>query len=213
MRLILATVLAAIYGPLVAAEPGDRPLTAVERAELEATAYPYEPWTKTARAGDFVVRKFADGRQVRSEVTTIDADFIHVDETIDAHGQRTELRRKYSRDESSAKTREMGMKSEGVMQQKVNGVNLKCEVFDGQLVTARKEWNGEVLAIKLTHYHKVVAEGVPFGGTIRELQSPDDKVPLAVKQGAFVRLVNTIDTLKVNMEITAWGNTADEKKK
>ena len=54
---------------------------------------------------------------------------------------------------------------------------------------------------------------MPFGGMIRELQAPDDKVPLAVKPGTFVRLVNTNDTLRVTMEITAWGNTADDKKK
>jgi hypothetical protein len=209
--LVLAIILTS-GGSLHAGE-SDKPMTSVERAELEAAAYPYEAWTKTARVGDYIVRKYADGRQIRSEVKSIDSDFVRVDETIEAKGQKIELHRKYNREESSAKTREMGMKSEGVMQQKVNGANLKCEVFDGQLVTARKEWNGEVLAIKLAHYHKIVAVGVPFGGVIRELQATDDKAPLTVKQGMFVRLENTIDVVKVTMEATAWGNTVDEKQK
>ena len=191
----------------------DAPLTKAERAELEATVFPYEPWVKTARVGDYIVRKFSNGSTVRCEVRSLDDTVVTLDETTETKSGKTELRKRYSRVESAVKTHEIEMKSDGVQKQRINGTVLKCEAFDGLVVTARKEWNGELLGMKVAHYHKVVAEGVPFGGIIRELQAPDDKIPLVTKEGSYVRLVNTIELLQVVMEVTAWGNSVDEKKR
>ena len=197
-----------------AADAGSAAESLAARIEQQATPLPYEAWTKTARVGDYIVRKFANGPSTRTEVRELDANFVYVDEVSENQGKKTERKRKYVRDENTQKAREVDMKSSGAFKQKVNGVKLNCEGFDGYIVTALKEWNGTTTAMKLARYHKVVAEGVPFGGVIRELQAPDDKIDVAAKPGGgFVKLLNTNETLQVVMEATAWGNSVDERKK
>jgi len=175
---------------------------------------PFEPWVKTARVGDFIVRKFADGSKQRCEVKSIDASYLIVEEKTELKGKETTLERKYKRDESSAHSRELEMKSSGKEKQTINGTKIRTESFDGLIITYSKEWNGEVIAIKLAKYHKVIGEGVPFGGAIRVLQAPDDKVEVKSKpDGGFVRQMNTDETLRVVFEALEWGNKTDEKRK
>ena len=188
--------------------------TLADRIEQQATPLPFEPWVKSARVGDYIVRKFPGGATTRTEIREIDSDFVYIDEVSDAAGKKTERKRKISRNEGAGKPREVEMKSTGTFKQKLNGVKLPCEGFEGLIVTALKEWNGETTAMKLAKYHKVVAEGLPFGGVVRELQAPDDKREVVPKTGGgFVRQLNAIDTLQVVMEVTSWGNTVDERKK
>jgi hypothetical protein len=208
-RFVLLAALSA--ASLSAAEA---PETLAARIEQQATPLPYEAWTKSARVGDYIVRKFSSGPLTRTEVRELDADFVYVDEVSEFQGKKTERKRKYLRNENTLKPREVDMKSSGTFKQKVNGQKLNCEGFDGYIVTVLKEWNGTTTAMKLANYHKVVAEGVPFGGIIRELQAPDDKIEVATKPGGgFVKLLNTIETTQVVMEVTAWGNSVDERKK
>jgi hypothetical protein len=210
--LLLAAMTAAISLNAAAAGPSAESLAA--RIEQQATPLPYEPWTKTARVGDYIVRKLATGPVTRTEVREIDADYVYVDEVSDVQGRKTERKRKYLRNENTLKMREVEMKSSGTFKQKVNGQKLNCEAFDGYIVTVLKEWNGTTTAMKLAKYHKVVAEGVPFGGVIRELQAPDDKREVTPNAGGgFVKLMNTIETTQVVMEVTDWGNSVDERKK
>ena len=199
---------------LVAAETQTKAESLADRIEQQSTPLPFEPWVKTARVGDYIVRKFPGGTTTRTEIREIDSDYVYIDEVAETSGKKVERKRKISRNVGNGKPREVEMKSTGAFKQKVNGIKLNCEAFDGLIVTALKEWNGETTAMKLARYHKVVAENVPFGGVVRELQAPDDKLEVTPKAGGgFVRLLNTIDTLQVVMEVTAWGNTVDEKKK
>jgi len=172
---------------------------------------PFEPWVKTARTGDFIVRKYADGSTQRCDVKSIDASFVIVEEKTELKGKETTVQKKYKRDESSAHPREMEMKSTDKGKQKINGTKIRTESFDGYIVTYSKEWNGEIVAIKLAKYHKVVGEGVPFGGAIRVLQANDDKMEVPSGSG-FVRQMNTDETLRVVYEVMDWGNTIDAKK-
>jgi hypothetical protein len=180
----------------------------------DSAPLPFEPWVKTARSGDFIVRKYTDGTTQRCEVKSIDASYVVVEEKSELKGKETTVERKYKRDESSAKTREIEMKSSGKDKQTINGTKIRTESFDGYIVLSSREWNGELVAMKLAKYHKVVGEGVPFGGAIRVLQAPDDKVEVKSKpDGGFVRQMNTDETLRVVYEAIEWGNKSDEKKK
>ncbi len=211
--LFLAVVLCLC--PFTRAEDGaTKAETLADRIEQQATPLPFEPWVKSARVGDYIVRKFSGGATTRTEIRELDSDFVYIDEVSESSGKKTERKRKISRNESAGKPREVEMKSTGTFKQKLNGVKLACEGFEGLIVTALKEWNGETTAMKLAKYHKVIADGVPFGGVVRELQAPDDKREVVPKTGGgFVRQLNTIDTLQVVMEVTSWGNTMDERKK
>jgi hypothetical protein len=180
----------------------------------DSTPLPFEPWVKTARSGDFIVRKYTDGTTQRCEVKSIDASYVVVEEKSELKGKETIVERKYKRDESSAKTREIEMKSSGKDKQTINGTKIRTESFDGFIVLSSREWNGELVAMKLAKYHKVVGEGVPFGGAIRVLQAPDDKIEVKGKEGGgFVRQMNTDETLRVVYEAVNWGNKQDSKDK
>src|SRR5262252_1864282 len=106
-------------------------LLCASAAAEDSGPLPFEPWVKTARVGDFVVRKYTDGTTQRCEVKNIDDRYLIVEEKSELKGKETTGEKKFKRKESSGKTREIEMKSTGKDKQTINGTKVRTESFDG----------------------------------------------------------------------------------
>lgn len=182
-----------------------------------ASEQAYEPWTKTAKAGDFIEFKItATGEVLRKEVLEITDDFVIV--TCRNVSTKEGPTIKYSRKEvKSADAPKLlaghaliDLKKTSAQKLQIGGQTVTCEVWDGFVKGDSAKGTG-VDTYKVLKAQKIVGTGVPFDGVLKLLLAKDDGKPLDIARIKAGPVKNTSDQMEVLMEVTNFGNTQQKK--
>lgn len=180
----------------------------------------YEPWVKTARIGDFLVKRFPDGRTGRQEVTAMSPEFVTVaffDQKATRLGDVLYRRRPEVQKSPGAPSPlpepELKQKSPGRID--VGGRVLKCVVYAGRSCTGFVSISGRRYEM-WGAIERHIAPEVPFGGVIKELCAKSMPVQIvngkvdgwqqAAAEGGTVRLINPGSPTETAFEVIDFGN-------